>query len=159
MEMKSQRQDDVSITGLGRTREESLSRPLPLSSPIGRLRRRFRSPSPVLMNGQRRLNYGMLNPQHHGRKDNRHRIQMALHLHNTTHEGSSGYLIGRSQKRAESWWSDNISDFQRLSPVPLSTKIIFTESAKPWISRKKDAPREFPSSHCRNESRSSALYP
>ena len=120
------------------------SRALPLSGPIPRLRRRFRSPSPVLMNGQGPLNHGILSPQHHGRKDNRPRIQMALHLHNTARERLHDHPAARSQKRAERWWFDNIPDFQHLFPVPLFTRIIFTESAKRWISRAKDVGSKVP---------------
>jgi hypothetical protein len=47
-------------------------------------------------------------------------------------------LAARPQKRADLWWCDNIPDFQRLFPAPLSTKVTSIRLAKRGISHGKD---------------------
>ena len=141
MEWRSQRQDDVPITGQAPTGEES--RTLPHPGPFPKLRRRFRSPSLVLMKGQRYLSQEISNPQNHGRNNIRQRIHMASHLHNTG-ECLYDHSAARSQNRAKLWWSDNIPDFQRPFPAPSSTKVVSMESVRPWISRVKDVALKVP---------------
>lgn len=142
MEMKKSTADDVTITAQAPTREES--RALLHSGPIPRLRRRFRSPSLVLMKGQRHLSQEISNPQNHGRKNNRQRIQMASHLHDTTSGRPYDHSAARSQKRAKLWWSDNTLDSPRPFPAPSSTKVVSMESVRPWISRVKDVALKVP---------------
>src|ERR1041384_7142398 len=104
------------------TKEES--RALPHLGPVPTLRRRFRSPSVVLMKGQKRLSWEILNPQNNGRTNNCQRIQMASHLHITTSECPYDQSAAQSQNRTKLWWSDNIPDFQRPFPAPSSTKVV-----------------------------------
>jgi hypothetical protein len=89
------------------------------------------------MKGQGRHNHRISSSQNHEQKDNRYRMQMALHLHNTAIEGPYGHPAARPQKRAELWWSDNIPDFQRLFPVPSSTRVISIRLTSRWIYRAK----------------------
>jgi site-specific DNA-cytosine methylase len=124
------------------TKEES--RALLHPGPVPRLRRRFRSPSVVLMKGQKHLSWEILNPQNYGRTNNRQRIHMASHLHNTTSECPYDQSAARSQNRATLWWSDNIPDFQRPFPAPSSTKVVSMESVRHWISRVKDVVLKVP---------------
>ena len=131
-------------TARGRVDRRSRTSTCLVCGPLPTLTQRFRLPSPVLMNGQGRLNHGISSPQNHGRRDNRHHVQMALHLHNTALEGPYGHSAVRPQKRVELWWSDNIPDFQRIFPAPSSTRIISTESVKRWISRAKDVGSKVP---------------
>ena len=124
------------------TKEES--RALLHPGPVPTLRQRFRSPSRVLMKGQGHLSQEISNPQNQGRNNNRQRIHMASHLHNTTSECPYYHSAARSQNRAKLWWSDNTPDFQRPFPAPSSTKVVSMESVRHWISRVKDVALKVP---------------
>ena len=87
---------------------------------------------------------GNFKPAKSWAKNNRQRIHMASHLHNTTRECPYDHSAARSQNRAKLWWSDNIPDFQRPFPAPSSTKVVSMESVRHWISRVKDVALKVP---------------
>src|SRR6185295_7953275 len=109
-----------------------------------RLRRRFPSPSLVLMKGRDISLRKFQTRKIMGEK----LIASAFTWHHIciilTRECPYDHSAVRSSNRAKLWWSDSIPDIQRPFPAPSSTKVVSMESVRHWISRVKDVALKVP---------------